>query len=273
MSSPELLLKMRMKRFMGRLALTLPHSYRNGQVIRVLMYHEISEDAVPGDGEQMTTPKRLFVAQMRWLRETGYRVLNGQEALELLSGGCPWPQEPLVMLTFDDGLRSYLTHAYPVLATLGFPSTLFVPTGMIGRDRNHLTWEDVQQVARSGLVTVGSHTVSHARLKGMPTTQTCRELRESKRALEDTLQQRVTLFAYPYGSYDTFDDATIAALKAEGFEGAYTTIAGTNRPGRALFCLRRTRISWVDDLSEFQMTMAGAFDWYAGYQWVTSRGR
>jgi peptidoglycan/xylan/chitin deacetylase (PgdA/CDA1 family) len=237
------------------------------------MYHEISDNVVSGDWEQMTTPKALFAAQMRWLQEAGYRVIKSEEALNLLLGRRMWPQEPLAVLTFDDGLRSYLTNAWPVLEPLGFPNTLFVATGLMGQDREHLTWEEVRHLMRSGLVTCGSHTVSHTKLRGLHAARVRSEIRESKRALEESLQHGVNLFAYPYGSYDTFDDATIDALKAEGFGGAFTTIAGTNRPGTEVFRLRRTRISWVDQLPEFQITMAGALDWYAGYQWITSRGR
>ena len=160
-----------------------------------------------------------------------------------------------------------------MLESLGFPSTLFVATGLIGQDRDHLQWGELQQIARSGLVTCGSHAVTHVKLRGLPAEQVRREARDSKAALEDSLQCRVSLFAYPYGAYDAFDAATVDALKAEGFRGAFTAIAGTNRPGTEAFRLRRTRISWVDALPEFQRTMAGALDWYAGYQWLASRGR
>ena len=265
------LVKIWLRRVAGRVAFTLRPSTSGERAIRVLMYHDISNEYVPGEWEQSTTPTTLFAAQMRWLREAGYRVIDGYEAVEMLSGRCPWPAEPLAVLTFDDGLRSYVRNAWPVLEHLRFPSTLFVATGFVGRDRRYLNWGEVQQLRRSGLVTCGSHTVSHTKLRGLPAERVRRELRESKQVMEDHLQRPVTLLAYPYGSYDTFDESTIAGLKAEGFVGAFTTIAGTNPAGTECFRLRRTRISWVDQLPEFQMTMAGAFDWYAGYQWALSR--
>src|SRR6058998_1097916 len=36
-------------------------------------------------------------------------------------------------LTFDDGLRSNVTVAYPILEKLGLPATFFVCPGLIGR--------------------------------------------------------------------------------------------------------------------------------------------
>lgn len=262
--------RIRLRRLAGRAAHVLGGHLNGGPAIRVLTYHAITEEEAPGDWDQMTTPKALFDAQMRWLRDEGFRVMSGEDALEILAGRLAWPGGRLVVLTFDDGFRGYLTQAWPLLESLGFPSMLFIATDLIGRGPERLAWEDLERLASSGLVTVGSHAVSHRRLRGLPPDALRQELRESKRQLEERLRVPVRLFAYPYGSYNAFDDVVVSAVSAEGYAGAFTTIAGVNRPGADLFRLRRTRISWVDGLPEFQMAMEGAFDWYASYQRVAS---
>ena len=261
--------KIRLRQMGGRLAFAIRGGDDGDRTVRVLNYHEITDEQVAGDWDQMTTPKALFAEQMEWLRGAGYRVIDAHEAVELVAGTRPWPTEPVVVLTFDDGFRNYLTNAWPVLERHGFPSTLFIPTHLVGQHNGRLDWSDIHHLARSGLVSYGSHSATHKKLRRLPVETVQRELQDSKRCLEERLQRPVTLFAYPYGSYDAFDGSTIEALKATGFRGAFTTIAGANRPGTDPFRLRRTRISWVDGPAEFRMTLAGAFDWYAGYQWVT----
>jgi peptidoglycan/xylan/chitin deacetylase (PgdA/CDA1 family) len=257
---------------MGQVVFALRPSPKPEPAIRILMYHDIVEAPAMDDRAQMTTPLALFTAHMRWLKEDGYQVISSAEALELLTERQPWPERRLVVLTFDDGFRTYLTNAWPVLESLGFPSTVFIPTDVIGQGPAYLSWPEVKELASSSLVTVGAHSVSHTKLLGLPLEAVRHELRDSKRILEEQGGRPVNLFAYPYGSYDAFDASTMSALASEGFAGALTTIAGINRPGVDVFRLRRTRISWVDRLPEFQMTMAGAVDWYARYQWFRWHG-
>ena len=270
MDSLTFTFKMYLRRCLARMVFAFHRSPHQIRAIRVLSYHDISDDAVPGDWAQMTTPKPLFAAQMAWLKQAGYQVLDACEAVEVLSGRKVWPVAPPVVLTFDDAFQSYLTNAWPILERHGFPSTLFLPTGLVEREGGRLRWAEIQRLVNSGLVSCGSHTVTHRRLRNLQQDEVAREVRDSKRHLEDRLQRPITLFAYPYGSYNAFDNSTVAVVAGLGFRAAFTTIAGLNRVRTDLFRLCRTRISWVDQPRDFELAMAGAFDWYAGYQWMTS---
>jgi peptidoglycan/xylan/chitin deacetylase (PgdA/CDA1 family) len=92
------------------------------------------------------------------------------------------------------------------------------------------------------------------------------EIYASKRILEDNLKTVVDLFAYPFGSYGSFDNEVKAALKAGGYKAAFTTIAGVNTLSADLFALKRTRISWYDDEAEFLKELEGDYDWYGIWQ-------
>src|SRR5690606_16987193 len=77
-----------------------------------------------------------------------------------------------VLLTFDDGYRSFYTRVFPLLKAYGWPAVL-APVGQwvdtpvnekvdfggrpTSRER-FLTWDQVREIARSGLVEIGSHT-------------------------------------------------------------------------------------------------------------------
>jgi len=69
-------------------------------------------------------------------------------------------------------------------------------------------------------------------------------------------------FAYPYGSYRTFDARTAALVKEEGFVAACTTVWGRQRRGDDPFAIRRMRVSWCDGPREVAKLLAGCYDWY-----------
>ncbi len=73
-----------------------------------------------------------FEALLRWM-QSRYRLVSLDTLLENLASGEPAGGD--VALTFDDGLRNHLRHAYPVLKRLGIPATYFVCPGLIESGR------------------------------------------------------------------------------------------------------------------------------------------
>ena len=69
-----------------------------------------------------------------------------------------------VVLTFDDGYRSFRDFAYPVLKELRFTATLFVYTDYVGAGRNALSWDDLKALAAEGF-DVQAHSKSHGDLR------------------------------------------------------------------------------------------------------------
>jgi peptidoglycan/xylan/chitin deacetylase (PgdA/CDA1 family) len=100
-----------------------------------------------------------------------------------------------------------------------------------------LDWDGARRLAGEGAI--GSHTLRHAILSEEAPPDQERDLRESRRALEDGLGVPVGTLAYPNGTARDYDSATLAAARAAGYEGAVTTIAGWNRPATPRLELRR----------------------------------
>ena len=92
---------------------------RRQRVQRVVMLHGVG-------GPDLPTPD--FEALLRWM-QGHYRLVSLDTLLENLASGKSAQDE--VALTFDDGLRNHLRHAYPVLKRLGIPATYFVCPGLI----------------------------------------------------------------------------------------------------------------------------------------------
>ena len=147
--------------------------------------------------------------------------------LHALEGKCAG-----VVLTFDDAFENLTENAIPALRAAELPATLFAVTGNLGappawimppnhEDRNEstMTAERLRQVAASGWVRIGSHTVTHRHLADLDDEAVWWELTESKRQLERILAARVEDLALPHGSYD---DRVLRLARKAGYRRVYT---------------------------------------------------
>ena len=113
-------------------------------------------------------PVAQFEAQIQELAATG-RVRRLDEALDALALDTPPAADPIVV-TFDDGTADFADLALPILARYSVPATLYVATQFVDEGREFpaegkpLSWAALRDVHASGIVTVGSHTHSHALL-------------------------------------------------------------------------------------------------------------
>jgi len=271
--------KVDVRRRLADLALGLAELGHGGEKVIVLMYHAIT-DVPEEDPEQLTVSRDLLDDQMRWLKELGYKVLPLRAASAKLRAGTL--DSSAVVLTFDDGYRSVYTHAFPVLQRHRYPATVFlvpgVQSGTYPRDFMPerlgplLSWPEAREMLRYG-VTFGAHGLTHRKLSRLADHEVVREVEESKRAIEDALSTDVTEFCYPFGSFDSFTDATETIVGRFGFAAVCATIAGHNTRPEDVRRLKRLRISWADDsMREIRKQCRGAYNWYAWYQRVGALG-
>jgi peptidoglycan/xylan/chitin deacetylase (PgdA/CDA1 family) len=202
----------------------------------VLCYHGISEtwpaptSVRPDD----------FERQLEELARRGYRGATLSEALTVS------PAERTLVVTFDDAHRSVLELAAPIMARLGIPGTVYVPSSFpdskkpmawdgydawLGTEHEHelhcMGWEELRGLAAEGWE-VGSHTCTHPRLSRIEDDRIEAELTASRSECEENMGAPCTSFAYPYSDYD--ERAVRAAAKA-GYRFAVTVPRG---PAQAL---------------------------------------
>ena len=138
----------------------------------VLTYHNVRDDVgLQGDRDPDAISTDHLIAHFDWLKANGYRVVSLDDVIKARQGGTPLPPHA-VLLTFDDGLESFYTRVYPLLRAYDYPavsalvgSWMDMPAGKqmpynggpCTRDC-FLTWDQVRDMQRSGLVTFASHT-------------------------------------------------------------------------------------------------------------------
>ena len=93
------------------------------------------------------------------------------------------------------------------------------------QSRGFLTWEEVREMYRSGLVSFGSHTETHRILTTLRDDEIVRELRRSKERLaeEGVAGSSFPPFAYPNGNHT---DKIMRFVKEHGYSLAVTTRKG-----------------------------------------------
>jgi peptidoglycan/xylan/chitin deacetylase (PgdA/CDA1 family) len=105
-----------------------------------------------------------------------------------------------------------------------------------------LTWEDIARM-NSGLITFGSHGMSHTILSHLSRENISREVIDSKRIIEEKTGKPVKFYAYPNGHSEDFSDEIELSLKQNGYTCACALISGSNHPKSDLFALKRLCLS------------------------------
>lgn len=238
--------------------------------IPILMYHSISENADKKCHPyfQTTTTPEVFAAHMKYLHDYKYSVINLQDILKYFENKRNISDKPVV-ITFDDGFRDFCSNAFPVLQKYGFSSTVFLPTGFIGKEPSEfkgkkcLLWQEVRNLRKKGII-FGSHTVNHLKLNMLKSDELEFELMRSKEQIEDEIGEPVESFSYPF-AFPQGDKEFIANLRGilerYGYKYGVNTRIGTSGRNDDFLFLKRIPVNALDDPLFFKAKLIGAYNW------------
>jgi peptidoglycan/xylan/chitin deacetylase (PgdA/CDA1 family) len=167
--------------------------------------------------------------------------------------------ERSVLVTFDDGDRSVLERALPIMAARGCPGVMFVPIVTVGRKKAFddagqpldpiCDWDDLHALEAGG-ISVQSHGVDHVAFSELEPKQIAEELVASKAMLEEKLSKRVETFAFPYGDGGKDPAEVTRALRTAGYAAACLYGGGpVVLPGADRYRLSRLAIGADTDLA------------------------
>ena len=209
--------------------------------IPVLLYHHVGGDASDHSGLTLSTIE--FERQMKLIHMNGYQTISLEMFLAYMKRETvKLPGKP-VLITFDDGYADTYGNAFPILKRNGFIATVFM-TG-INFDRNYrLSVQNVREMTAYGFA-VGGHSMTHPNLTKVDKATLHFEIAEGKTKNSKVSGAAVDFFAYPGGFYNL---ATVEAVEAAGYHGAFTVLTGLNNPDRDhVYLLRRIPVfSYTD---------------------------
>lgn len=178
----------------------------------IITFHSIDDG-----GSVLSYAPKTFADFMKWLSVSSLPVCS----LDTLLGS--EQQQPGVVLSFDDGMKSVYTQALPVLKNFGFIAHLFLTTGVVGGSNrwpgqaprmpkfDMLDWDQVEACHRAGM-RVESHTNMHPDLRRVDAQTLEQECVTADEIIADRLGRRPRYFAYPYG-YSTDQVRAFARIR------------------------------------------------------------
>jgi len=183
------------------------------------IYHRFGDSRYPSTNVAV----KDFEQHLRYLSENDFQVLSLSNAMSYLESD--EPLKKTVVLTIDDGYKSFYENALPLLIKYKMPATLFINTQTVGGS-DYMNWIQLKEVKEAN-IEIGNHTHSHAYF--LNEQQATRyntfedEIRESQKMITENLKVTPTLFAYPYGE---FDEGMKGVVKQMGFTCAAAQYSG-----------------------------------------------
>lgn len=184
--------------------------------VPILEYHVLGTPPAGAPYPELYVGRSDFRGQMDWLERHGYQAVTLEQVEAAWHHGGLLPPKPIV-LSFDDGYRPQYTFAMPVLRSHGWAGVLNLKAQ--GSDLYH---SDVKAMIAAGWE-LAAHTIHHLDLTELGSSQLREEVAGSRAILRREYGVPVDGFCYPAGR---FNPTVVAAVKAAGYVGATTEIAG-----------------------------------------------
>lgn len=241
---------------------TILHWVRPG--VRILMYHRVT---MAKEFDQLTVTPVRFAEQMSILAAAG-NVISLETAVDQLSAGESLAANSVV-ITFDDGYLDNLEHALPILERYQLPAAIFITSDFAAQNTSHprypeedaaslhLNWDQLRELSKHPLITLGSHTLTHPYLQSVDELQSRKEIIDSASLLEKEIGVPMQYFCYPSGDYGARE---LNILADSSYQAAVTVAPGVNLSAQPLYELNRSEVTEKDSKLMFRCKLVGAFD-------------
>lgn len=135
------------------------------------------------------------------------------------------PRQRAVAIETLDGHLNRLDSDRRVPALLDIARANGIDVAAVCR-REIMTWDEIRQLARDDLVTIGAHSVDHVDLSELAPGERERQIVDSKARVEAELGLPCRHFAYPYGDMEVAGSDEVGQVAAAGFATAVTSRRG-----------------------------------------------
>ena len=249
-------MKFKLKSFITSLYALLLKGYKR-KGLRVLQYHSITKEDSSNDIWSLDL--NSFSKHMSYFYRN--KNINLYKCTDLI---LKRPKDG-IMITFDDGYKNNFEIAAPILFKFQIPFSLFVITDFIRQaKRNYMNESMLKELADNPLVSIGSHSQSHARLTKCNRKELVNEISGSKSYLEDLLGKEIDMFSYPYGN---FNSVVRSEVFQAGYKLGFTSHYDVTQSNQDKLTLNRNEIWNTDDLNSMKRKMEGDWDWLRFRLW------
>ncbi len=161
-----------------------------------LMYHRFNENKYPSTNIKMD----IFDKQMNLIQDLGYEFYDPKLFLDEFKKP---KNKKKILITIDDGFKSFYNEAWPYLKKNKIPFILFVSTEPIGKN-GYMTWDEIKEIDNSKIGYIGHHSHTHEYLIDMKESEFIKDIETATRVFKEKLGYVPAIFSYPFGEYSLF---------------------------------------------------------------------
>ena len=160
------------------------------------MYHRFNENKYPSTNIRM----EIFKEQMNIINDLDYQFYDPS----LLISEFDKPKNKKeILITIDDGFKSFYTEAWPYLKKNKIPFILFVSTEPVGK-YGYMNWDEIKEIEKSEIGFIGHHSHTHEYLIDMSENEFINDIEIATKIFKEKLGYVPKIFSYPFGEYSLY---------------------------------------------------------------------
>ena len=142
----------------------------------------------------------IFHAQMEIIKNSGYEFYDPDSFVSEFEKP---KNKKKILITIDDGFKSFYDNAWPYLKKNKIPFILFVSTEAVGK-YGYMTWNEIKEIEQSKLGYIGHHSHSHEYLIDMSEEEFINDIETATKIFKEKLGYIPSIFSYPFGEYSLY---------------------------------------------------------------------
>ena len=160
------------------------------------MYHRFNENKYPSTNIQID----IFKEHLKIIKNSKFDFFHPEE----LGDKFDIPKKnKKILLTIDDGFKSFYEEAWPILKKEKIPFVLFVSTKPVGKN-GYMTWDQIKEIEKYDFAVIGHHSHSHGYLIDKTKEEFILDIEIANNIFLNNLGYVPPLFSYPFGEYSKF---------------------------------------------------------------------
>ena len=108
-----------------------------------------------------------------------------------------------ILITIDDGFKSFYDEAWPYLRKNKIPFILFISTEPVGKN-GYMDWNEIKEIEKSNFGIIGHHSHTHEYLIDMSNSEFIKDIERANKIFKEKFGYIPEIFSYPFGEYSSF---------------------------------------------------------------------
>ncbi len=160
------------------------------------MYHRFNENKYPSTNIRM----EIFKQHIQIIKDLNYNFYNPKSFVNNFNKP---KNKKEILITIDDGFKSFYENAWPYLKDNKIPFILFVSTEPVGK-KGYMNWDQIREIHESDFGIIGHHSHTHEYLIDMENSEFIKDIETASEIFEEKFGYNPEIFSYPFGEYSKF---------------------------------------------------------------------